>query len=137
MRNLPNLLSHLDARPGCPYYGVDIDKCVCKAHSYVSELNEHYFRVERGNRFYMKLELYDLPGPLSPDDKATLTRKRSEDLQGVAGTALIYNIDSVDIQIATQQHQDSYRLTASTSAGEATLRFTLYIERTFMQLYTM
>ena len=110
---------------------MDIDNCVCKSHCYVFEVNEHFFQVKRGNRFYLKLDLYGIPGPLSPDYKVTLSRDKSRKLQGVASTALIYDIDSVDVQIATQQHEDSYVITALTSAGEASLRFTLQVEGTY------
>ena len=94
---------------------------------YVNEVNEHFFQVERGNRFYLKLDLYNLPGPLNRDYEVTLSRNKAGELHGVASTALIYDIDSVDVQIASHQHQDSYQIKASTSEWEATLRFTLHV----------
>ena len=98
-----------------------------KSHTYVNEVNEHFFEVVRGNRFYLKLDLYDLPGPLNRHYEVMLLRNKAGELQGVASTALIYDIDSVDIQIASQQHQDSYLITASTSEWEVSLRFTLNV----------
>lgn len=106
---------------------MNIDECVYKTHTYVNEVNEHFFAVERGNRFYLKLELHNLPGPLDPDYRVTLLRNKGRELHGVAGTALIYDIDSVDVQIASQQHHDSYQITASTIEWEVSLRFTLHI----------
>ena len=124
-------LLRLDAGPGRPYYSVDIDNCVCKSHCYVYEVNQHFFQIERGSRFYLKLDLYGVPRPLSPDYKVTLTRDKTTQLQGVASTALIYDIELIDVQIATRQHEDCYTITASTEAGLASLRFVLLVEGTW------
>lgn len=96
------------------------------------EVNEHFFKVDRGKRFYLKLDMYGIPGPINVDYEVTLTRNKKEEMRGVASTALIYDIDSVDIQIASEQHQDTYEITASTCAGECSLKFTLYVEGTYV-----
>ena len=118
---------YIDSNPGEPYYSVNIDKCVYKKHSYDNVKNEHSFQVERGQRFYLQLELHDLPDPLDPNYKVTLTREKAGELQGVSSIVLVYHMDSVDIQIATKQHEDYYKITTSTKEWEASLHFDLDI----------
>lgn len=107
---------------------MDEEKCVCKSYTYVGEVDEHFFVVEHGNRFYLKLNLTgDSPSP--PDNyRVVLHKTGTEELMGITYNTLKCDADSVDIQIVSKQHEDSYTLKYSNSFGETSLQFRLIVE---------
>ena len=101
------------------------EKCLCKSYTYDREAKEHVFTAEQGSHFHLKL---DISGNPSGSQKCSLQKLGEEKLQGVARAAFKYDVDLVDIQIVSKQHEDSYIIKAFSKDGEATLQFRLIVE---------
>ena len=108
------------------------EQCICKSYAYIDEVDEHYFVAEQGNRFYLKLDVTGDP-PNPPDNyKVVLHKLENTRLTGVTKNSLKCDYDSVDIQIVTKQHEDTYTLIYTNSYGEASLRFRLMVDGMYM-----
>ena len=120
--------SILDSLQRGPHYSVDIGRCVYTSYFYDNATNEHVFTVEQGCRFFLKLNLSANPPPTSDD---VILDRIGQTLQGVPHNSIRFQIDSVDIQMVTIQHDGSYILRSSTSAGEASIQFRIQVQGTY------
>ena len=108
-----------------PYYSVVKDKSIYKSYTYDREAKEHVFTVEKDSHFHLKL---DISGNPAGSEKCSLQKLGEEKLKGVALAAFKYDVDLVDIQIVSKQHEDSYVIKAFSKDGEAMLQFRLIVE---------
>ena len=103
-----------------PQYSFDKDNCVYKTYTQDEETGEHIFTIQHGDRFLLKLDFSDYPRD-SPQYRVFLYREGETPLHGVSRNAFYWDVDTVDIQIVTKQHESSYVLRCKSSiVGEAT-----------------
>jgi hypothetical protein len=112
-----------------PQYTLNKGGCVYQSYSYDKKKGGHVFRVLHGHRFFLKLDFCDYPRE-SIEYDVDLYAEKDNQMQGVSKNAFKYDVDMIDIQIATKQHENFYILVCRSNVAieEARFQFRLIVE---------
>ena len=113
-----------------PQYTLNKEKSMYKSHRYDEKLGKHIFTVQHGCRFFLKLDFSDYPREYLTYE-VLLGAEEDTMLRGVSRNGFKYDVDMVDIQIVTKQHENSYTLLCKNNhiaVMEAKFRFKLIVE---------